>query len=41
MSEQIESPPCIAICQLDDEEQFCIGCFRTPEEIELWPQFSL
>ena len=32
--------PCRAICQLDDEETYCIGCFRTVEEIEHWTAFD-
>jgi uncharacterized protein len=39
MNDTVESP-CIAVCQLDDEEQFCIGCYRTPLEIEQWTNLS-
>lgn len=38
--DQIIDSPCIAVCQLDDNEEFCIGCFRTPEEIEKWSDLS-
>ncbi|MDG2252855.1 MAG: DUF1289 domain-containing protein [Methylophilaceae bacterium] len=27
--------PCVGICQYNNEE-FCIGCFRTAEEISQW-----
>lgn len=30
----IESP-CISICVLDDE-QMCLGCYRTLDEIGVW-----
>jgi predicted Fe-S protein YdhL (DUF1289 family) len=28
--------PCITICQMDDQSGFCIGCFRTLDEIRDW-----
>tara|TARA_B100000780_G_scaffold272797_1_gene235496 strand:+ start:636 stop:821 length:186 start_codon:yes stop_codon:yes gene_type:complete len=33
-SKEIESP-CVGICQYNDEE-LCIGCFRTAQEISEW-----
>jgi len=27
--------PCISVCALDDED-ICIGCFRSAKEITLW-----
>lgn len=39
MSTEVPSP-CIAICQLDDNDEFCIGCFRTTTEIRLWSRMS-
>jgi predicted Fe-S protein YdhL (DUF1289 family) len=27
--------PCISLCRLNDED-ICIGCFRTAEEISSW-----
>ena len=35
IEEQIPSP-CCAICQLDDNDVFCIGCLRTQAEIANW-----
>lgn len=37
---QMTESPCIAVCQLDDDEHYCIGCYRTPDEIEAWEQLS-
>ena len=28
--------PCINICKYDSENNYCIGCFRTPIEISKW-----
>ena len=28
--------PCISICKLDDTRTFCIGCWRTRDEIREW-----
>lgn len=28
--------PCIAVCQMDAENRFCIGCHRTIDEIRDW-----
>lgn len=28
--------PCISVCQLDDRTGWCIGCFRTIDEIRDW-----
>lgn len=39
-TDQTIESPCIAVCQLDDNEEYCIGCYRTPEEIENWSQLS-
>ena len=29
--------PCIAVCQIDDATDCCIGCFRAIDEIRDWP----
>lgn len=34
-NEQLISSPCISICALN-EEDVCIGCHRTVEEIREW-----
>ena len=28
--------PCIQICTIDPDSGLCIGCSRTPEEIDNW-----
>ena len=28
--------PCVAICQMDDDQAVCIGCLRTLDELRLW-----
>jgi len=35
----VESP-CIGICHISKEHQFCEGCFRSEEEISQWITFS-
>ena len=32
--------PCIAVCQLDPKSGQCLGCFRTTDEIGIWPTAS-
>ena len=32
---EIESP-CVNICRMDDANRYCIGCWRTLEEIQRW-----
>ena len=32
--------PCRDICKLDVDEKFCIGCYRTKDEIGSWKTFS-
>lgn len=32
--------PCNSICTLDASKQFCIGCYRTLDEIACWSQLS-
>ena len=32
--------PCIDLCTTDPESGLCIGCGRTPKEIENWVFFS-
>ncbi len=29
--------PCIAVCQIDDATDCCIGCLRSIDEIREWP----
>ena len=28
--------PCIKICTLDETGQWCLGCYRTLDEIAMW-----
>jgi hypothetical protein len=35
----VESP-CIKVCVLDATGSICTGCFRTLDEIGLWPQLG-
>lgn len=38
-SEQIVQSPCVGICALDDND-ICIGCFRSGMEISQWGRLS-
>lgn len=29
--------PCVSVCQLHPETQYCLGCWRSPKEIRAWP----
>ena len=41
MSEGSPVPsPCIKTCVLDEAGRYCIGCYRTLDEIGLWSQLS-
>ena len=37
--ENVESP-CISVCALDPGRTFCIGCYRTIDEIKRWRDAS-
>ena len=28
--------PCIQVCTYDEEEGFCIGCYRSKQELQDW-----
>jgi uncharacterized protein len=32
---EIQSP-CIGVCSMDDSTGFCLGCYRTMDEIQAW-----
>ena len=32
--------PCVSICKLNKSTGFCEGCFRTENEIPLWPSMN-
>ena len=35
VAEQVPSP-CISVCVMDPDGTFCLGCFRTLDEIAAW-----
>jgi len=32
--------PCVNVCRLDDNNRYCVGCFRTKEEIMKWTKVT-
>ena len=36
---RVESP-CIGICTIDESNGYCLGCYRTGEEIKEWFDMS-
>jgi len=39
MAELINSrphSPCINLCRMDDDDHYCLGCYRTLDEIAAW-----
>jgi hypothetical protein len=32
--------PCVGVCQIDRETRFCLGCWRTIEEIAHWARYG-
>ena len=38
-TENIETP-CIGVCTMDDNTGFCLGCYRSLEEIQNWWDMS-
>ena len=40
MTESPVPSPCIKVCAMDASGAYCIGCFRTLDEIGLWAQLS-
>lgn len=36
---EVESP-CVNICRMDAENRYCIGCWRTLDEIQCWTTMS-
>jgi len=28
--------PCVAVCKMDEAREFCLGCFRTIDELRQW-----
>ena len=41
MSESVSvNSPCISVCVINAETGYCLGCFRTTDEIANWQQRS-
>jgi predicted Fe-S protein YdhL (DUF1289 family) len=36
----VASSPCIQQCRLDAAAEFCVGCLRTIDEIQSWPDLT-
>ncbi len=36
MAEVEVQSPCIGVCSVDDSTGFCLGCYRTMDEIQQW-----
>ncbi|MES2013878.1 MAG: DUF1289 domain-containing protein [Pseudomonadota bacterium] len=36
---RVESP-CIGVCAIDESNGFCLGCYRTVDEIKAWFDMS-
>lgn len=34
------SSPCNSVCQMDEKSTFCLGCWRTLDEIVAWSSHS-
>ena len=28
--------PCISVCRMDAQRQYCVGCLRTLDELRIW-----
>jgi len=33
--------PCVKVCKLDRDRHYCMGCYRTRDEIANWTRSSL
>jgi predicted Fe-S protein YdhL (DUF1289 family) len=33
--------PCVSVCQMDAQDEVCVGCYRTRAEIARWPSMDL
>ena len=40
MSDQDPASPCIGVCMVNPDNNLCEGCYRKPEEIEGWWDYS-
>lgn len=34
----VEPPPspCVSVCRMDEQRQYCVGCLRTLDELRAW-----
>jgi predicted Fe-S protein YdhL (DUF1289 family) len=32
--------PCVSVCRMDDKVEYCVGCFRTLDEIAAWGRMA-
>ncbi len=32
--------PCVSVCQMDAQDEVCVGCYRTRAEIAKWPSMD-
>lgn len=35
-SPEIVVSPCISVCEINADSGFCVGCYRTAQEIGIW-----
>ena len=40
MTDDVLPSPCISICQMDESDDYCKGCYRTRKEIALWSRLG-
>ncbi|SCA55638.1 hypothetical protein MTBPR1_110077 [Candidatus Terasakiella magnetica] len=40
MADAKASSPCTGVCTLDDEDKYCIGCYRSRVELANWRKMS-
>lgn len=40
MDREPPASPCVKICRIDRQTGWCLGCFRTGEEIGAWPSLD-
>jgi predicted Fe-S protein YdhL (DUF1289 family) len=39
-NQEVKSP-CIGVCAMDDSTGFCLGCYRSLDEIKNWWEMSV
>jgi len=40
LTKRAAGSPCVDLCMIDETSGFCMGCWRTSEEIAMWDRFS-